>query len=143
MIVGEWKWRGVTRQEALARDDPHRILRDRALPANGGTAGQLPCDATRQRVNAGSAWINGLEVSYLRHFSGLPGVFGGLELSANYGYTASGASGIAGRSDHPSLLRTSLNVNAIDVVHSGVSGNNGGYHTFPAFLEALPNESSS
>jgi hypothetical protein len=36
-----------------------------------------------------------------------------------------------------------LDVNAIDVVHSGVSGNNGGYHTFPTFLEALPNESSS
>ena len=35
-----------------------------------------------------------------------------------------------------------LGVNAIDVVHSGVSGNNGGYHTFPLNLEALPNESS-
>jgi hypothetical protein len=34
-------------------------------------------------------------------------------------------------------------VNAIDVVHSGVSGNNGGYHTFPLNLEALPNECSS
>jgi hypothetical protein len=36
-----------------------------------------------------------------------------------------------------------LGVNAIDVVHSGVSGNNGGYHTNPLALEALPNESSS
>jgi hypothetical protein len=36
-----------------------------------------------------------------------------------------------------------LAVNAIDVVHSGVSGNNGGYHTNPAFLEALPNEDPS
>jgi hypothetical protein len=36
-----------------------------------------------------------------------------------------------------------LGVNATHVVHSGVSGNNGGYHTNPAFLEALPNESSS
>ena len=39
--------------------------------------------------------------------------------------------------------RADLAVNATHVVHSGVSGNNGGYHTNPAFLEALPNESSS
>ena len=36
-----------------------------------------------------------------------------------------------------------LDVNATHVVHSGVSGNNGGYHTNPQFLEGLPNESSS
>jgi hypothetical protein len=36
-----------------------------------------------------------------------------------------------------------LDVNATDVVHSGVSGNNGGYHTYPLALEVLPNESSS
>ena len=36
-----------------------------------------------------------------------------------------------------------LNVNATHVVHSGVSGNNGGYHTHPRFLEGLPNESAS
>jgi hypothetical protein len=34
-------------------------------------------------------------------------------------------------------------VNATHVVHSGVSGNNGGYHTNPLALEGLPNESSS
>ena len=36
-----------------------------------------------------------------------------------------------------------LVVNATDVVHSGVSGNNGGYQANPAFLEGLPNEASS
>ena len=36
-----------------------------------------------------------------------------------------------------------LDVNATDVVHSGGSGNNGGYHTNPEFLEVLPNETSS
>ena len=35
-----------------------------------------------------------------------------------------------------------LDVNAIDVVHSGDSGNNGGYHTNPVLLEGLPNEIS-
>ena len=62
-----------------------------------------------QPVNAGSAWISGLEAAYLQHFSSLPGVWGGLGLSANYGYTASGTSGIPGRSDHPRLLRMSPN----------------------------------
>jgi hypothetical protein len=62
-----------------------------------------------QPVNAGSAWISGLEASYLQHFSSLPGLLGGLGLSANYGHTASGTAGIPGRSDHPMLLRTSPN----------------------------------
>jgi TonB-dependent receptor len=62
-----------------------------------------------QPINAGSAWINGFEAAYLEHFSFLPGMLGGLGLSANYGYTASRASGLPGRSDHPRLLRNSPN----------------------------------
>ncbi len=62
-----------------------------------------------QPVNAGSAWISGFEAAYLQHYSMLPGMLGGLGLSANYGYAASGTSGIPGRSDHPRLLRNSPN----------------------------------
>ena len=62
-----------------------------------------------QPVNAGSAWITGLEAAYLQHFSSLPGRWGGLGLSANYGYTTSRTADIPGRSDHPRLLRTSPN----------------------------------
>ncbi len=62
-----------------------------------------------QPVNAGSAWISGLELSYLQHFSSLPRLFAGLGLSANYGYTASKTTAIPGRSDNPNLLRTSPN----------------------------------
>jgi len=62
-----------------------------------------------QPVNAGHAWLSGFEAAYLQHFSRLPGAWGGLGLSANYGYTASGTSGILGRSDHPRLPRTSPN----------------------------------
>jgi TonB-dependent receptor len=62
-----------------------------------------------QPVNAGSAWLSGFEASYLQHFSTLPGRWGGFGLSANYGYTASGTTGIPGRSDHPRLLRMSPN----------------------------------
>jgi TonB-dependent receptor len=60
-------------------------------------------------VNAGSAWVSGFEASYIQHFSFLPGPWGGLGMSANYGYTDSSTSGIPGRSDHPRLLRTSPN----------------------------------
>ncbi len=60
-------------------------------------------------VNAGSAWVTGFEAAYLQHFTSLPGAWGGLGLSANYGYTASRANGIPGRSDHPRLLDTSPN----------------------------------
>jgi len=60
-----------------------------------------------QPLNAGSAWINGFEAAYLQHWTFLPGMFSGLGLSANYGYTASRAS--LGpdfqRTDHPRLVR--------------------------------------
>jgi TonB-dependent receptor len=62
-----------------------------------------------QPINAGSGWISGFEAAYLQHFSSLPGLWGGLGLSANYGFTASRANGIPGRSDHPRLLRNSPN----------------------------------
>ena len=62
-----------------------------------------------QPVNAGSAWIAGFEAAYLQHLSFLPGKWGGLGISANYGYTDSRADGLAGRSDHPRLLRNAPN----------------------------------
>ena len=62
-----------------------------------------------QPINAGSAWITGFEASYLQHFSRLPGLLRGLGASANYGYTASRASGLPGRADHPRLLRNAPN----------------------------------
>lgn len=62
-----------------------------------------------QPVNAGSAWISGFEAAYLQHLSFLPGKLGGLGISANYGYTASQASGLPGRSDKPRLLRNAPN----------------------------------
>ncbi|HTR35878.1 MAG TPA: TonB-dependent receptor [Bryobacteraceae bacterium] len=64
---------------------------------------------TTQPINAGSAWISGFEASYLQRFTGLPGALRGLGISANYGYTASRASGLPGRSDNPRLLRNAPN----------------------------------
>lgn len=62
-----------------------------------------------QPVNAGNAWISGFEAAYIQHFSFLPGAWGGLGISGNYGYTASRANGIPGRSDHPRLERNAPN----------------------------------
>jgi TonB-dependent receptor len=62
------------------------------------------CQVT-QPINAGSAWLNGFEAAYLQHLTFLPGVFQGLGISANYSYTASRASGLPNRSDHPRLIR--------------------------------------
>jgi TonB-dependent receptor len=71
----------------------------------GATCTQsIKCDVT-QSINAGSAWLNGFEAAYLQHLTFLPGALGGLGISANYGYTASRASGLPGRSDHPRLIR--------------------------------------
>ena len=64
----------------------HTFVLDSYQPVGGPLGNYL----ATQPVNAGSAWISGFEVSYLQHFSSLPGLLGGLGLSANYGYTASG-----------------------------------------------------
>lgn len=44
-----------------------------------------------QTINAGSAWVYGLEVAFQQHFTYLPGLLNGLGLSTNYAYTASQA----------------------------------------------------
>jgi len=62
-----------------------------------------------QTINAGSARVLGFEAAYIQHLTFLPGLLGGLGISANYGYTDSRASGLPGRSDNPRLLRSAPN----------------------------------
>lgn len=61
-------------------------------------------------INAGSAWISGIELQYLQHWTSLPGFLGGLGMNANYSYIGSQTSGIAGRSDKPRLLENAPNL---------------------------------
>ncbi len=42
-------------------------------------------------LNAGSAYVFGFEIAFIQHFTQLPGLLGGLGVSANYGYTNSAA----------------------------------------------------
>ncbi len=72
-----------------------------------------------QPQNAGSAYVYGFEIAFQQHFNYLPGLLGGLGLSANYGYSASqvafpapkadGTGNGFGRSDKPDLLRQAPN----------------------------------
>jgi TonB-dependent receptor len=66
--------------------------------------GEYPADAITQYTNGENAYIYGLELSFEQHFSYLPGVLGGLGLSANYSYTASREKGLPLRSDHPTTI---------------------------------------
>jgi TonB-dependent receptor len=86
----------------------NNYILDNYLPPGAPAAAQGTYLAS-QPVNAGHAWVTGFEGAYLQHFSGLPGAWAGLGLSANYGYTASSTFGLFGRSGHPRLPRTSPN----------------------------------
>jgi TonB-dependent receptor len=56
-------------------------------------------------VNGTNAKLYGFEFAYQQRLSFLPGVLGGVGIAANYGYTASQANGVPGRSDQPALQR--------------------------------------
>jgi len=65
---------------------------------------QYPGDAVTQYVNGQNAYLYGFEVSYQQHLQYLPGLLGGLGISANYSYTASKEKGVPLRTDHPTLI---------------------------------------
>src|SRR5262249_48864164 len=58
-----------------------------------------------QPGNAGSATLQGFEVSYQHHLGFLPGRLRGFGVSANYSFTTSEARGLPLRTDSPALLR--------------------------------------
>jgi TonB-dependent receptor len=62
-----------------------------------------------QPINAGSAYIQGIEVAFQQHFTYMPNVLHFLGISANYSYTASQARNLPGRTDSPRLLRQAPN----------------------------------
>jgi TonB-dependent receptor len=69
-------------------------------------------DQVSQAVNAGSAYIAGVELNFQQHFTYLPGLLRGLGLAANYSHTTSKAHNVnptGPRSDSPALLRQAPN----------------------------------
>ncbi len=83
------------------------------------TSGPYDGSFVQQPANAGSAYVLGFEIAYIQHLGFLPGALHGLGISANYSYTASQASGLAGRSDHPALLRQAPNTWNISPTYDG------------------------
>ena len=74
------------------------------------TTGVFAGDYVTQPVNAGSAYVQGLEIAFQQHLSYLPGVLKGLGVSGNYSYTTSQATGVdPNRTDKPALLRQAPN----------------------------------
>jgi TonB-dependent receptor len=58
-----------------------------------------------QPINAGTAYIQGIEIGFQQHFTYMPNVLHFLGISGNYSYTTSKARGLPGRTDSPALLR--------------------------------------
>ncbi len=77
------------------------IVSTQVVPTSGQFAGFL----VTQPINAGSAYVGGIELAYVQQLTFLPGPLHGFGVIANYSYTFSRASGLPGRSDHPALLR--------------------------------------
>ncbi len=63
-----------------------------------------PGDAITQYVNGQNAYLYGYELSFQQHLNYLPGLLGGLGISANYSYTASREKGLPLRTDSPTTI---------------------------------------
>jgi TonB-dependent receptor len=98
--------------------DPIYVVQ--TVPTTGPFAGFQE----RQPINGPGGYITGIEMSWQQHLSSLPGLLGGIGVSANYSYTTSQASfpvdpntGLPTRSDHPALLRQAPNNWNFDVTY--------------------------
>jgi len=79
------------------------------LLENGGFVNTNPPNFLGQSTNGSSAYVYGFELAYQQHLTFLPGPLKGFGISANYGYTASQANHVPGRSDIPRLQRQAPN----------------------------------
>jgi TonB-dependent receptor len=73
------------------------------------TTGPFAGYKVTQPGNAGSAYVQGVEIAFQQRLSYLPGALSGAGISANYSYTTSTARDLPGRSDQPALLRQAPN----------------------------------
>ena len=98
-------------------------------PPNAAVTGNNVPYYLNQTINAGSAWVYGLEVSFQQHFTYLPGLMNGLGVSANYAYTNSKAN-LPGYVD---LTQANLPVGTISGPNRGPEG------AGPALIGQAPN----
>jgi TonB-dependent receptor len=83
------------------------------------TSGPFTGFRVTQKINGPGGHIQGVEMSWQQHLRSLPGLLGGIGVSANYSYTTSQASFPAsfGRTDHPALLRQAPNNWNFDITY--------------------------
>jgi hypothetical protein len=83
------------------------------------TTGPFTGFKVTQKINGPGGHISGVEMNWQQHLRSLPGLLGGIGISANYSYTTSQASFPAtfGRTDHPALLRQAPNNWNFDITY--------------------------
>ncbi len=82
-----------------------QVIQNNPLYPLGDYVGQVLV----QQTNGSDAHLYGFELAYQQHLTFLPGPLKGLGITANYGYTASKANNVPGRSDNPQLQRQAPN----------------------------------
>ena len=70
---------------------------------------QLGESTVTEYINGENAYLYGFEVSFQQHLNYLPGVLGGLGISANYAYTGSQEKDFPLRTDQPRLIDQAAN----------------------------------
>jgi TonB-dependent receptor len=60
-------------------------------------------------INGDNAYLYGFEVGFQQHLNYLPGVLGGIGITANYSYTGSREKGVPLRTDHPRMIDQATN----------------------------------
>ncbi len=106
------------------------ILSTQTLTApNSSVTGNDQPYFLNQTINAGTAWVYGLEISFQQRFTYLPGLLNGLGVSANYAYTNSQAN----LPPYVDLTQPNVPVGTISGPNRGPEGAN------PALIGQAPN----
>jgi TonB-dependent receptor len=98
---------GIIQVGWFYKDLTDPIYTVQTVPTTGPFAGFK----VTQKINGPGAHITGVEMNWQQHLSFLPGLLGGMGVSANYSYTTSQASFPIGfgRTDKPALIRQAPN----------------------------------
>ncbi len=81
------------------------FLQQSIVPATGSPLSQLYAgDYAQQEINGDHAYVQGIELAYQQHLTGLPGVLGAARIIANFAYTNSKNYNLTNRSDTPPLV---------------------------------------
>jgi len=96
MIEGGYFYKQITKPLYLEQS---------IVPETGSPLSQLYAgDEAQQEVDGDHAYVQGIELAYQQHLTGLPGVLRNARINANFTYTNSKNYNLAGRTDTPALV---------------------------------------